>query len=264
MGHEIAQVVIDVETANKLRESIRGNNTYWGRPLTFESAMVTEAIGHWEPERRSSDARAGYGYLAPMVTENTVDQYIGADTSRVVDDSAVIPVARPEDVKKRTEKTKVTVTADDLAALANWDHPTSNIWRQLHDQYGHQLVDAKVVKTPAPRKPKATTTDGKIQTTYDVVADRAGIGEVILDTKDTIAEARAAALTIAADDPSLKRLAVRARVVRVADDSTENLDLVVIERPVPEDATATVEVTLEEPKPGAIVGRYVVAFDFHV
>lgn len=271
MGHYIESITITAEHAERIRRSLperadhRGS---WGRPFTFESEMVHAALGMWEPDSQYADPRAGSGYLAPVLAEGSVGAYINQNLDRVANESVVIPVVRDEDLVIRTVKTTIPVTAEQLAeihATENTSGITSFLRNELNRIHGLKIWAANLSKSPARRKAKARATAGAVKTVYDVI-NPGQFNEQRLTTKDTIAEARAAAVELMEMDRyrHIVKLAIRGRVVRVTEDGDENSDLVVVGRPAPENATVTVDVDLYEPKPDAKIDHYVVAFDYHV
>lgn len=278
MGHHTAQVTLTLDHAAQARAAAATQpaRTTWGYGYrsTFESEMVTIALGIWRDEAagRWDSANAGNGFLAPNLPREVISNYLDSHHGDVVTASVVIPVITDTDVRVTTKTVKVPVTAAELAKVrahlaANPDANDPVLPYEIRDrlvtEHGMHMVSARVVKTPAPRKPVATTTDGKARTVYRVMGPDRFSRRAILATKATQAEARAAALSIMEADLRITKLDVIAEVIRVTDDGTTNNALLTVERPVAEGTTIDVELTFHHAKHNAKVDHYSVFFSVH-
>lgn len=282
MGHHTAQVTLTLAHAEQARAAAAkpANRNPWGfsHQAMFESEMVSIAVSIWRNEEagRWDSENAGGGTLAPNLPQQVISSYLDEHHGDVVTASVIIPIVEDADVLVTTKKVKLPVTADELASVrsqlaAHQANPyfgsVSGLTHQLRDrlvkEHGMHMVDVKVTKIPAPRKPVATTTEGKARTVYRVMGPDRFSRRVVLATKDTQAEARAEAIRIMESDLRVAKLDVIAEIIRVTDDGTTNGTLLTIERPAADNATIDVELTFHHAKPNAKIDHYAVFFDVH-
>jgi len=298
MGHYTAHVSIPAADYDAIPEPPRDRFGYCRE--TRLDAVVAYAVRQWREEEaeRYSDARAGTPSLFEIATHKVAYYTAERLQSEERGLTTIIPVCSEDDAVTQKRKVTATLTGEQLrraqsvganglpvrvpheiadALELNKSHPT--------------MLDAYLVSLPRQLKPKAVATLGTSTTIYEI---HAGPGR-ILDTAPSQAEARAKALEIAEANPAFQRLAVRARIVRIAEDANRGKttaasnsgsyapkhnsrptgqlavvrpegtddDLVVIERPVADSAQVTLELTTQKPKPGAKPEHYLVSFDYH-
>ena len=271
MGHATAHIEFAADEAEQIRQSIPPRTARWEYPRTFESAMVDAAVQKWRDDEagRWSDARAGSGFLAPIMSEQALSWYTSEDDthSRIVMESVVIPVAAQDDVIVKTVKVRVRVDAAQLAqaraafvaARSSRAHVPFPLRSLAMEHAPSGAVEMVIAAVPAARKPVAVATEGKSVTRYEVVGPAGFAGRRVDGEDATQAGARALAVKLMSDDQTITSLDIRGRVVRDSGDDA----LVNVTRPAAENATVTVEFTTHAVKPNAQPVKYVVVFDYH-
>ncbi|MBN9214820.1 MAG: hypothetical protein J0J04_08520 [Microbacterium sp.] len=275
MGHALHTETITVERAEEIRKGTgqARHQGFWGYRPTFESEMVDAAVEEWRATEanRFDGERAGDGYLTPVMSPQQARDHIDANIQKVSAVSVVIPIARTEDLVTKTSRVKVTLTPAEMnqlrkaiAASAKSTYEPS-IPYQLRDKAvaGIDGVnDVSIAKVPAARKVAAKTTPGKLVTQYRVVHFEF-TREIGLATADTLAEARAKGLEIAAARPELGELSLVAVTTRVTDDGKSTRALLTIGAPERDETTVEFNVTTVTANPSAKIDHYEVTFDYH-
>ena len=258
MGHSIANVILSAETMDRLRPQ-------------GTAAIIRVAVARWLDEEadRHDSPRTGSGFFAPITPPSSVTDYLDNNRTRIVTDSAIIPVARPEDVVTTKRKVRVEVTGDELSQLqarkeseSDGHHMPYSMWRKLQALSQDVLTDAQVTKTPVAPKPVATVASGSSTLVYEVVERVRYRDDKVLASSVSKADARREAVRLMDENRRYINLVVRARKVIVNDDGETTGDLLTVARPAPR-GTVEVEISTERATPGAKPTEYVVAFDYH-
>jgi hypothetical protein len=261
MGYETATTNFTADEVDRIRAvNPRGTAAFHGP----DGALMQAAVDAW----RNSDE--GYGdpdvnmvRTLPLTAPGTRNSAIPTDTM-----SFIMPLCAAEDVVRTTVKVKVTAAASEMAdlraRLADGHNPEriASV-RAALEQFGATVERVQVVAVPAPRKPVAKATGGKLITKYEVVQYRFWNDvRTVLASGNTMAEAKQAGIDLMAGDSTIGGLDVEAVVVRVGGAEKPLPALATISRPE-SNTVVTIEVTTGVPKPGAKPDRYYVGFGVH-
>ena len=124
-------------------------------------------------------------------------------------------------------------------------------------QLGPGVVSVSVAKSPKLRSIVAKATEGAAALEYYLFADNTIIA-LPAEAASSQSKARQAAVAYAESRPTLRRVEVRARLVR-----PDTAALVVVERPEPTSTSFSLDVKVATVKPNAAIIGYYVAFDSH-
>ena len=268
MGHSTATAEFTADGVKRIRENESSAVISYGYR---SDSLVDAAVRQWR------DSDDGYGdpnvgnvitlpISAPAVRSRALDEAMAAGHTFIQ------PFTSEQDVVRRKVTVKVvSAEAAELAELrtkvgknfngAPWDAPATA--KAIEPHMG-EFESMTVVSVTAPRKPVARATAGKMVTKHQVVKPsrfRSGQDDV-LAVRDSMADARQAALDLMTADASIADLAVKAVQVRATDDGATNAALLTVTRPET-NSVITLEVTLATPKAGAEPATYLVGFDVH-
>lgn len=204
---------------------------------------------------RYDDARPGVVKVIPLepASAQLHNKYDAHD--RGVGQSWVVPVT--SDVRVKTHKVTLPATAETARVLAEdvvGQYEASELLSEQFPDTWHRVVGIKVTKRPKLLKPKAVKTEGQLRTEYRVCH---GDWRVLSKHK-TLAQASAAAIEHMEAQSTLQALHVEAVVLRGNDAS-----LLSVARPIRENASYQVEVSIAEPARGAVAEEFVCLFDYH-
>ncbi len=220
--------------------------------------IISDAVNDWyhEEASRYDDPRVGGGVRSPLRTDKAAQIYVGQHSDEAFEHSLIIPVAKASDVKTFTRKAKMTVTGEVLSKL----HAGNTGWvifTQAYKEYGIHLVGVEVLKTPVPRKPVVTSTEGKMVTEYVVKTE--GRSLAVCDSKVEAQKEAVRLMSSPTPRGGYVTLTVEAVVVREGGTAA----LAVIKRPVPETAVVDVLLGFSEPKPNSVPDGFLVEFAYH-
>lgn len=269
MGHSTATVVITKDEV--LPVSNYTINSYSSRNYnSLESRILQSGIEKWgrEEANRYDSPRAGNPkMLKPLPEELAYDAIEEAITRTGSDTSPIVPLVDPRDYEKKTKT--VTVTLNDEE------------WRQYMKGHSYNVIQNKVDEALPALKGMVTgyriegksgfsgdmlegwnlksvveadASGGKAKTVYLIVAD----GKTLDAEFDTQALARAAAVKVMKDYPSVLEIDVTAKVIR-----EDNTALVKVRRVV-RSASAKFTVTYIKMKTATPrTENWLVGFDYH-
>lgn len=275
MGHSTNTGFVHLATATQYLEAERARSAkirYGMPPPTIEDAAISAAVDTWRDEEceRFEDARIGTTSLRAPLTldqaERAVDNYALPNEWLVSSgQTVVVPIVDEDDTTVTEKRISVDLSAEDAAVLlgrlASGEHGLRQAAYQAHEvalrELGPSVVSASVVKSPKRRAPVAKATEGAAALAYHLVADGMTL-TLAPDAASSQSKARSAAITYAESHSSVRRIEVRARMVR-----PETAALVVIERPEPTSSSFALTVEVATVKPGAAIIGYYVGFDSH-
>lgn len=202
--------------------------------------------------------------------------FFQSNTQYKLSTGGVIPVYKKEDVKEVTRTVTVDLTKEEVEALRGsgvMAYQRYSITRKILEAGGDNYGFDYCFTLPKPRKPVATSTEGKLKTVY-VLRREGGYDSFYTDRRtyrlsteyDTLAEAKRAAVEILKEygekSPNLGDLIVQSYTVRVGEGGNQSKALATIsipERSIRQKFTYKTEI----PKKGAKADSYLVTFDFH-
>lgn len=274
MGHSTAFRSISAASAESIMQHTAPTyRSSWGYAETKYDRLANYLVREWcdDPDEDRGDPNTYKVEYVGVVPSEMVDHLAeGVITSR----TPIFGIADPKDVTYKNITVDVEVTGEQLRGLRGNYYESINAVREAAEK----LVTGKNVipysgklKLPAPRKFQATATEGKSVTKYDVIAVLSNGQREKRSQKDSQAEARAEALTIAQKEAdwltknpnSYGSRPVSYEVQAVVVREGGNAALVVIARPEPETAKVSVTIKTYVVKPTAKPTAYKIAFDYH-
>lgn len=274
MGHATAFRTVSAEVAESImKDPAPTYRSSWGYAETKYDRLANYLVREWgdDPDEDRGDPNTYKVNYVGVVPREMVDHLAeGVITSR----TPIFGIADEKDVAYKNITVEVEVTGAQLRGLRGNIYDSVNTVREAAEKLatGKNVVPYSAkFKLPAPRKFQATATEGKSVTKYDVIAVLGSGAREKRVQKDSQAEARAAALTIAqkeadwfAENPNhygSRPVSYEVQAVVVREGG--NAALVVIARPEPETAKVSVTIKTYTVKPTAKPTAYTVAFDYH-
>lgn len=275
MGHSTNTGFVHLTTATEYLSRQREDRARFrfaqGRP-SIEEAAITCVVDTWRDEEceRFEDARLGATSLTPPLTldlaERAVDSFALPSAWQVSSaQTVVVPVLDDADVTVVKQRITVNLSPEDAAALvarlASGESGVAATAYRVRElalgQLGPGVVSVSVAKSPKLRSIVAKATEGAAALEYYLFADNTIIA-LPAEAASSQSKARQAAVAYAESRPTLRRVEVRARLVR-----PDTAALVVVERPEPTSTSFSLDVKVATVKPNAAIIGYYVAFDSH-
>lgn len=275
MGHSTNTGFVHLTTATEYLSRQREDRARFrfaqGRP-SIEEAAITCVVDTWRDEEceRFEDARLGATSLTPPLTldlaERAVDSFALPSAWQVSSaQTVVVPVLDDADVTVVKQRITVNLSPEDAAALvarlASGESGVAATAYRVRElalgQLGPGVVSVSVAKSPKLRSIVAKATEGAAALEYYLFADNTIIA-LPAEAASSQSKARQAAVAYAESRPTLRRVEVRARLVR-----PDTAALVVVERPEPTSTSSSLDVKVATVKPNAAIIGYYVAFDSH-
>lgn len=275
MGHSTNTGFVHLTTATEYLSRQREDRARFrfaqGRP-SIEEAAITCVVDTWRDEEceRFEDARLGATSLTPPLTldlaERAVDSFALPSAWQVSSaQTVVVPIVDDADVTVAEQRITVDLSPEDASALfaklVSGKSGVAATSYQVHElalrELGPGVVSAAVAKFPKPRPFAAKATEGAAVREYYLFTDNVSIA-LPAEAASSQSKARQAAVAYAKSRPTVRRVEVRARMIR-----PNSAALVVVERPEPTSTSFTLAVKVATVKPNAAIIGYFVGFDSH-
>ncbi|MBC9927170.1 hypothetical protein [Leucobacter sp. cx-169] len=266
MGHGLHSEFISIEGFSQERMAARN----------FLVDLVETAVSSWanNPDNDRGNPRQGKGLLTAPMTEEQAYRHVDSDAGMrdAFKHSTVTPVYSAADFDVKTRKLKVAVSSERIryaqrgmnyAAImgSSADVQMPPLADLVAKQHGITASELEIVSFPKARKPRASRTEGKTKTVYEIHAN-ARYSIERLGAAATVAEATAAAVKLAQNNPVIGELTITARLVRGSDAERPEI-LVRVGSPLPDDGNIEVLVSTQTLKKGAKPQGWLVSFDYH-